>query len=84
VAAVSVGLVEGVALLDLCYAEDARAETDMNVVVTGAGGFVEVQGTAEGHPFSRAELGLLLDLAVQGAEGLRQGQAEALKGVVWK
>lgn len=84
VAAVSVGLVEGGALLDLCYEEDARAETDMNVVVTGTGGFVEVQGTAEGRPFSREELSGLLDLAAQGAEGLRQSQHEALQGVVWK
>jgi ribonuclease PH len=84
VTAVSVGLVEGGALLDLCYEEDARAETDMNVVVTGADGLVEVQGTAEGRPFSREELNLLLDLAFHGAQGLRQGQEEALQGVVWK
>src|SRR5688500_3966924 len=56
VAAVSVGVVDGVPLLDLCYTEDVRAETDMNVVVTGDGRFVEVQGTAEGAPFDRAEL----------------------------
>ncbi|MEW5543189.1 ribonuclease PH, partial [Streptomyces cyaneofuscatus] len=60
VAAISVGIVDGTPLLDLCYEEDVRAETDMNVVCTGDGRFVEVQGTAEGAPFDRKELGALL------------------------
>ena len=64
VAAVSVGVVGGEPVLDLCYEEDVTAETDMNVVCTGDGRFVEVQGTAEGVPFDRAELDALLDLAV--------------------
>ncbi len=70
VAAVSVGVVDGKALLDLCYEEDVRAETDMNVVVTGDGRFVEVQGTAEGEPFDRALLDGLLDLALLGCAEL--------------
>jgi ribonuclease PH len=78
VAAVSVGVVDGVPLLDLCYTEDVRAETDMNVVVTGDGRFVEVQGTAEGAPFDRAELDRLLDLAVAGCARLTELQREAL------
>ncbi|MBF4462719.1 MULTISPECIES: ribonuclease PH [unclassified Rathayibacter] len=76
--AVSVGIVDGVPLLDLAYTEDVRAETDMNVVVTGRGLFVEVQGTAEGAPFDRRELDALLDLAVGGAADLARFQAEAL------
>jgi ribonuclease PH len=78
VAAVSVGVVGGVPLLDLCYAEDVKAETDMNVVVTGDGRFVEVQGTAEGAPFDRSELDALLDLAVAGCADLAAAQAAAL------
>lgn len=70
VAAVSVGIVDGTPLLDLAYVEDVRAETDMNVVVTGRGLFVEVQGTAEGAPFDRAELDSLLDLALAGGKTL--------------
>ena len=66
VAAVSVGIYRGTPILDLDYAEDSSCETDKNVVMTGAGGFVEVQGTAEGTPFSRAELDTLLALAQQG------------------
>jgi ribonuclease PH len=65
-AAISVGVVGGVPMLDLPYVEDSTAETDMNVVMTGSGGFVEVQGTAEGAPYSRAELDALLDLAEGG------------------
>jgi ribonuclease PH len=65
-------------MLDLAYVEDVRAETDMNVVVTGRGLFVEVQGTAEGAPFDRRELDALLDLAVAGASDLARIQAEAL------
>jgi ribonuclease PH len=65
-------------MLDLAYTEDVRAETDMNVVVTGDGKFVEVQGTAEGVPFDRDELNLLLDLALEGNASLAKIQAEAL------
>lgn len=78
VSAVSVGVVDGVPLLDLCYEEDVRAETDMNVVVTGEGHFVEVQGTAEGAPFDRTELDRLLDLALAGCADLARLQREAL------
>ncbi len=78
VAAVSVGVIDGVALLDLAYDEDVRADTDMNVVMTGDGRFVEVQGTAEGSPFDRAELDGLLDLAAGGCAELSRLQAEAL------
>jgi len=78
VAAVSVGIVDGRPVLDLPYVEDVRAETDMNVVVTGSGDFVEVQGTAEAAPFKRAELDQLLDLAVGGTRELARVQAEAL------
>lgn len=80
VAAVSVGIVDGVPVSDLAYVEDSRAETDMNVVMTGRGGFVEVQGTAEGTPFSRAELDSLLDLAIASTSELRELQLEALQG----
>jgi len=66
VSAISVGIVAGVPMLDLAYVEDSRAETDMNVVVTGSGEFIEVQGTAEGAPFDRDELNELLDLALIG------------------
>ncbi len=78
VAAVSVGIVEGVPVLDLDYAEDAACETDMNVVMTGAGGIVEVQGTAEGAPFSRAELDRLLELAEDGIRRIVVAQKAAL------
>ncbi|HEV7627140.1 MAG TPA: ribonuclease PH [Streptomyces sp.] len=78
VAAVSVGIVGGVPLLDLCYEEDVRAETDMNVVCTGDGRFVEVQGTAEGEPFARTELDGLLDLAVNGCAQLDSAQRKAI------
>jgi ribonuclease PH len=78
VSAVSVGVVDGVPLLDLCYTEDVRAGTDMNVVVTGDGRFVEVQGTAESVPFDRSELDTLLDLAVAGCARLDAIQREAL------
>jgi ribonuclease PH len=66
VSAISVGIIDGVPMLDLAYVEDSRAETDMNVVVTGQGKFIEVQGTAEGAPFDRDELNALLDLALVG------------------
>lgn len=78
VAAVSVGIVSGIPVLDLDYAEDSDAETDMNVVMNEAGGFVEVQGTAEGHAFLRGELDALLDLAGRGIETLIAAQAAAL------
>ena len=78
IAAVSVGIVDGVALLDLCYAEDVRAEVDANIVMTGSGHFVEVQGTAEGLPFSPADLQRLLDHAQHGIRGLLTAQARAL------
>ncbi|MDR3070921.1 MAG: ribonuclease PH [Propionibacteriaceae bacterium] len=76
VAAVSVGVVEGKALLDLEYEEDSRAEVDLNVVATGSGKFIEVQGTAEGEPFDRAMLNLLLDLGLAGCEELTLKQLE--------
>jgi ribonuclease PH len=78
VSAVSVGIIDGVPMLDLAYVEDVRAETDMNVVVTGRGLFVEVQGTAEGAPFDRAELNNLLDLALGGTTSLAEFQKAAL------
>ena len=78
VAAVSVGVVDGVAVLDLPYEEDSTAEVDMNIVCTGDGRFVEVQGTAEGEPFDRALLDTLLDLGVVGCAELTRLQSEAL------
>jgi ribonuclease PH len=81
VSAVSVGIVDGVSLLDLDYAEDSRAEVDFNVVGTDAGTYVELQGTAEGRPFDRAAVDRLLDLAKQGLEHLFAVQAEALASV---
>ena len=78
VAAISVGVVQGVPLLDLEYTEDAACDTDMNVVMTAAGGFVEVQGTAEGAPFTRAEMDQLLGLADQGIRQLVALQHQAL------
>ncbi len=78
VSAVSVGIVDGAPRLDLPYVEDVRAETDMNVVMTGEGAFVEVQGTAEGAPFDRAELDALLALAESGCVELTRIQREAL------
>ena len=79
VAAVSVGIIDGTPMLDLAYTEDVRAETDMNVVATGRGLFVEVQGTAEGAPFDRRELDRLLDLALAGTERLTALQVAALE-----
>jgi ribonuclease PH len=78
VAAVSVGVVGGVPMLDLPYEEDSRADTDMNVVMTGSGGFVEVQGTAELAPFSRDELDVLLELAAGGISLIHAAQREVL------
>ena len=76
--ALSVGIVGGTPVLDLDYREDSGAETDMNVVMQSGGGFVEVQGTAEGHAFRRHELDQLLDLAVGGTATLFALQAQAL------
>ena len=78
VAAVSVGIIDGTPMLDLCYTEDVTAETDMNVVCTGSGEFIEVQGTAEGSPFNRALLDDLLNLAVKGCADLTALQRAAL------
>ncbi len=78
VAAISVGIIDGTPMLDLPYVEDVRAETDMNVVMTGAGSFIEVQGTAEGAPFDKAELDALLDLAAKGCADLTRLQEQAL------
>ena len=78
IAAISVGIVDGMPLLDLEYTEDSACDTDMNVVMTGAGHFVEVQGTAEGAAFSRAEMGQLLDLADKGIAELVAMQQAAL------
>jgi len=78
VAAVSVGIVDGVACLDLDYPEDSSAQVDMNVVATESGGLVEVQGTAEGDPFPRRDLDTMLDLAMSGVETLLAAQARAL------
>ena len=78
-AAVSVGIVDGEPMLDLCYEEDSSAEVDMNLVMTGKGGIVEVQGTAEGEPFSKAELGKLLALGEKGIKALIKKQKEILK-----
>ena len=80
VAAVSVGLYRGVPVLDLDYAEDSDCDTDMNVVMNDGGGFIEVQGTAEGHAFRREELDAMLGLAEQGAAELFRLQQEALAG----
>ena len=78
IAAVSVGIVQGTPLLDLEYTEDSTCDTDMNVVMTGAGGFVELQGTAEGAAFSRAEMDALLGLADKGIRELVAAQRKAL------
>ena len=78
VAAVSVGVVQGTPLLDLEYVEDSSCDTDMNVVMTAAGGFVEVQGTAEGAPFTRAEMDAMLALAAKGITELVAAQRAAL------
>ena len=80
VAAVSVGIYNGIAVLDLDYAEDANAETDMNVVMNSGGAFIEIQGTAEGHAFRRHELDQLLDLAANGIASLHAAQNVARGG----
>ncbi|GAB4125783.1 MAG: ribonuclease PH [Sideroxydans sp.] len=78
VAAISVGIYQGTPVLDLDYLEDSACDTDMNVVMLGSGHFVEVQGTAEGHPFSRAEMDTLLELAKHGIDRLTELQRKAL------
>jgi ribonuclease PH len=80
VAAVSVGIVDGSPVLDLDYPEDSGCDTDMNVVMTGNGGMVEVQGTAEGEPFTREQMNVLLDLATLGIRQLVAAQQSALAG----
>lgn len=82
VSAISVGIVAGRAMLDLNYAEDSTAETDMNIVCAGTGEFIEVQGTAEGKPFDRAQLNELLDLGQAGCAELTRLQAQALATAV--
>jgi ribonuclease PH len=79
VAAVSVGIFDGRPVLDLDYAEDSAAETDMNIVMNDAGAFIEVQGTAEGHAFRRDELNALLDLAGDGIKSIMAAQEQALQ-----
>ena len=79
VAAISVGLHEGKPLLDLDYSEDSSCDTDMNIVMTGSGGFVEIQGTAEGTPFSREMMDQMSDLAAEGIKELIQLQKNVLK-----
>ena len=76
----SVGIYKGEAVLDLDYAEDSEAETDMNVVMNDAGGFIEIQGTAEGHAFRRAELDAMLELAGRGIGALVERQRAVLAG----
>ena len=78
--AVSVGVVRGTPMADLCYKEDSKAESDMNLVMTGDGKFVEVQGAAEGAPFDRSELNQLIDLGEAGIRRIFELQNEALKG----
>ena len=82
VAAVSVGVVDGAEMLDLCYQEDSRAAVDMNVVMTGAGKYIEVQGTAEGLPYDRARLNRLLDVAQVGIDALAARQKDAVAGLL--
>lgn len=82
VAAISVGVIAGAEVLDLPYEEDSRAAVDMNVVATGSGKYIEVQGTAEGQPYDRARLNRLLDVAQVGLDVLLTKQREALEGVL--
>lgn len=82
VAAVSVGIVEGHAMLDLSYEEDSKAEVDMNVVMTGSGEFIEVQGTAERKPFNQAQMNKLMDLAKHGITDLIDIQRSLLKDII--
>ena len=80
IASVSVGVYQGVPVLDLEYPEDSAADTDMNVIMGESGGFIEVQGTAEGAPFARGELDAMLDLAARGIGELIGAQKQALAG----
>jgi ribonuclease PH len=80
VAAISVGVYKGTPVLDLDYIEDSDCDTDMNVVMTGSGGFVEIQGTAEGEPFARETMNAMLDLAVHGIQQITALQTKALAG----
>lgn len=82
VAATSVGIISGVPLLDLTYEEDSKAEVDMNVVMTGKGEFIEVQGTAEGKPFTKDKMDILLSLAKKGIEGLIDLQRNTFKDLL--
>jgi ribonuclease PH len=82
VAAISVGVVDGTPMVDLCADEDRGASVDMNVIMTHEGGFIEVQGTAEKQPFSRKEHDRMLDLATQGIEELKKAQMQALRGAL--
>jgi ribonuclease PH len=81
VAAVSVGIIDGVPMLDLCYEEDSRADVDMNVVMTESGKIIEIQGTAEENPFDRKQLNELLDLAEHGLKKIFAIQREALESI---
>ncbi len=81
VASVSVGIYEGQPVLDLDYAEDSNAETDMNVIMNDAGAFIEIQGTAEGHAFRRDELNSMLELAEKGIRTLMEKQRDAIAGI---
>jgi ribonuclease PH len=80
-AAVSVGVVAGAELLDLCYEEDSRAGVDMNVIQTASGKYIEVQGTAEGQPYDRKRLNALLDVAQVGLDSLYKKQQAAIDGL---
>jgi ribonuclease PH len=79
VAAISVGVVDGVSVADLCYAEDSKADTDMNVIMSSLGGFIEIQGTAEGEEFDKAQLDGLLDLAKEGCSAIFEAQNKVLE-----
>jgi ribonuclease PH len=78
IAATSVGIIKGEKMLDLCYAEDSNADVDMNIVMTGKGKFVEIQGTAESSPFTREDAGILIDLAENGIKQLIELQRKML------
>ena len=78
IAAISVGIYKGIPVCDLDYAEDSNAETDMNVIMNAAGGFIEIQGTAEGHAFRREEMDALLNLAIGGIDEIQQAQRDIL------
>jgi ribonuclease PH len=81
VAAVSIGIVDGKILLDLCYIEDSKADVDMNFVMTGAGKFIEVQGTAESAPFTRKQMERMADIAQQGIKELLKAQKAVIKSL---